>query len=136
MKRWARVACSCLTAGCALVFSACGAGDDGDLEPPVPMTDGTGVDYPVALWDRRVEGETEVLIHVNAMGDVDSAFVAKTSGYAEFDSAAVSGARRLRFTPGRRGDRRVAMWTRIPVRFAQDSSAVLGASRDAGIREE
>jgi hypothetical protein len=39
----------------------------------------------------------------------------------------------LRFTPGRKGDRRVAMWTKMPVRFTQDSTATLGAPRAAGM---
>jgi TonB family protein len=127
--RWVFVTVSVLLAG------ACGA-EEPEVEAPVPLDETSAIDYPVALWDRQVEGETEVLIHVNAYGDVDSAFVAKTSGYAEFDSAAVAGARELRFTPGRRGDRRMAMWTRIPVRFARDSSAVVGRPRESGVRED
>jgi TonB family protein len=131
----------CLTrwgaaAGCALVLGACGAAENVALEEPVPMPDPTPVEYPVALWDRNVQGETEVLVHVNEMGDVDSVMVSRSSGWAEFDSAAVTGARRLRFTPGRRGDRHVAMWTKIPVRFARDSSAIVGAATAAGLRDE
>ncbi|CAN5615649.1 hypothetical protein BH23GEM9_BH23GEM9_37290 [soil metagenome] len=125
----------CCAAGCALLLATCGDAADATIEEPVPMPAPSPIEYPVALWDRRVEGETEVLIHVNVYGDVDSALVSKTSGYAEFDSAAVSGARLLRFTPGRRGDRHAAMWTKIPVRFSQDSSAVLGTGRSSGIRE-
>jgi TonB family protein len=117
-----------------LAFAACGSENDGAVEEPVPMPAPSPIEYPVALWDRRVQGETEVLIHVNVYGDVDSAMVSRSSGYAEFDSAAVRGARQLRFTPGRRGDRRVAMWTKVPVRFAQDSTAQVGAPTSSGIR--
>ena len=46
------------------------------------------------------------------------------SGRAEFDSAAVSGARKLRFVPGRRADRPIEMWTKLPVRFEVDSVKV------------
>jgi TonB family protein len=127
--RWSVAAAS------ALLVSACG-GKDVEVDAPVPLDVDASIEYPVALWDRKVEGETEVLIHVNAYGDVDSALVAKTSGYAAFDSAAVSGARQMRFAPGRRGDKRIAMWTRIPVRFARDSSAVIGQPMGSGVRHD
>jgi TonB family protein len=122
-------------AGCALLLVAC-AGDEPVLEGPVPMPDPSPIEYPAVLWDMNVEGETEVLIHINALGDVDSVLVSRTSGYVEFDSAAVEGARLLRFTPGRRGDRRVAVWTKLPVRFAQDSTAAFGAPTVSGERHE
>lgn len=96
------------------------------VQEPIPIPDPTPVAYPQGLWDRGVQGETEIMVHVNEMGDVDSVLVSKSSGYSDFDSAAVNGARRLRFTPGQRGDRRIAMWTRIPVRFSRDSSATFG----------
>jgi TonB family protein len=130
VARWSAVA------GCGLLLAACGGGEAPTVEEPVPMPDPSPIEYPVALWDEQVQGETEVLIHVNELGDVDSAFVSRTSGWPEFDSAAVTGARKLRFTPGRRGDRHVAMWTKIPVRFARDSSATLGEATAAGLRHE
>lgn len=121
--------------GCVL-FGACAPEPETATEPPVPMPEPSPIEYPVALWDRGVQGETEILIHVDERGDVDSVLVSKGSGYAEFDSAALAGARRLRFTPGRRGERRVAMWTRIPVRFARDSTATLGAPVESGVTQE
>jgi TonB family protein len=130
-RRWG------VAAGCALLIAACGgAADRGPIEDPVPLPDPSPIEYPVALWDMKVEGQTEVLIHVNEFGDVDSAFVSLTSGYAEFDSAAVVGARKLRFTPGRRGGRHVPVWTKIPVRFAQDSSATLGLPTATGLHND
>lgn len=120
----------------ALWVAAGCRGEAGEVEAPVPMPDPTPIEYPVELWDRRVEGETEVMIHVNQFGDVDSVLVSVTSGYAQFDSAAVRGARRLRFTPGRQGDRRVAMWTRIPIRFEQNAEPALGAARASGVEHE
>jgi TonB family protein len=124
MKLMQNAARWCGVAGCALLLASCAKADGGAVEEPVPMPAASPIEYPIALWDRKVQGETEVLIHVNVFGDVDSVLISRPSGYAEFDSAAVSGARLLRFTPGRRGDRRVAMWTRVPIRFAQDSTVV------------
>jgi TonB family protein len=135
MNRIRNVARWSVAAASVLLVGACG-GDDAEVDAPVPLGSDASIEYPVALWDRKVEGETEVLIHVNAYGDVDSALVAKTSGYAAFDSAAVSGARQMRFAPGRKGDKRIAMWTRIPVRFAQDSSAVIGEPTGSGVRHD
>lgn len=123
--------------GCAaLLLIAAACGGEEAVQEPVLMPDAAPIEYPVGLWDRQVQGETEVLIHVDEAGGVDSALISQTSGYAEFDSAAVSGARRLRFSPGRRGDRRIAMWTRIPIRFAQDSTATIGAARASGVRND
>lgn len=119
----------------ALLVLACAAPEE-DVQEPVPLPDPTPVAYPEGLWDRGVQGEVEVMIHVNEMGDVDSALVSKSSGFSDFDSAAVNGARRLRFTPGQRGDRRIAMWTKIPVRFSQDSTATIGTSTGSGITHE
>jgi TonB family protein len=116
-------------AACAAT-AACGAAG-GTVEEPAPLPDPSPIEYPVALWDSRVEGETELMVHVNERGDVDSVFVSKGSGHAAFDSAALAGARRLRFSPGRRGDRPAAMWTKLPVRFSQDSTAAVGAARPA-----
>jgi TonB family protein len=121
-----------LSACCAALL-ACGNGDDVEVQDPVPMPDPSPIEYPIALWDERVEGETEVLIHVNEFGDVDSVQVSKPSGHAAFDSAAIRGTRRLRFSPGRRGDRRIPMWMRVPVRFSQDSTAAMGEPTSSGI---
>jgi TonB family protein len=93
------------------------------VEHPQPMPAASPFEYPVALWDRRVQGETVLLVHVTAVGDVDSARVYTSSGHAELDSAAVNGAFKLRFAPARQGDRRVPMWTKVPVRFSVDSLA-------------
>ena len=73
--------------------------------------------YPEDLWDAGVEGETTLRIFVSAAGTVDSARVEQPSKYPAFDSAAVSGSRRLRFDPARRGAQPVGAWFRLPVQF-------------------
>jgi TonB family protein len=120
-----------VTIACMLI-AACNG--DAVVEEPVPIEgERSPIEYPVELWDRGVQGETVLMIHVSALGVVDSALVSVPSGYAEFDSAAVAGARNLKFTPGKRGEKRVAMWTKMPVRFARDSTATLGPSTGAGM---
>jgi TonB family protein len=94
------------------------------VEQPLIMPDPSPFRYPVALWDQRVTGETVLLVHVTREGKVDGVRVFNGSGHADFDSAAVAGARKLRFVPGKRGTRPVDMWTKLPVRFALDSVAV------------
>lgn len=73
--------------------------------------------YPETLWDDRIEGETLLAIAVSAEGTVDSAWVEQTSGHEEFDSAAVEGARRLRFEPASRRGEPVAVQVHLPVQF-------------------
>jgi TonB family protein len=91
-------------------------------EPPTPMPGASPFVYPVELWDQGLEGETMLMVHVTELGQVDSAYVLDSSGFDAFDSAAVDGSRRLQFSAGRRGDLRVAMWTKVPVRFAIDTA--------------
>lgn len=110
----------------ALAAGACVS--DEPVQQPTPLFEAAPFEFPMALWDRGVEGETILMVHITPVGTVDSAYVHESSGYAQFDSAAIAGAHLLRFTPGRRGDRRVDMWARLPVRFSRQSpSGEVGA---------
>ncbi len=116
----ARVGILVLILGAGLLLPACNG--DAPTRLPQPMSDNPPIDYPIDLWDAGIEGETMLTLHVNAEGRVDSVFVDRSSGSPTLDSAATRGGREMRFTPARRGDRRVATWVRIPVRFVQDSA--------------
>ncbi len=111
----------------ALALTACG-GDDAPLVRPAAIEGPSPFRYPVTLWDRGVQGETLILVHVTDAGAVDSAKVSKSSGRDAFDSAAVEGAFKLRFVPAHRGGDSLAMWVKLPVRFSRDSTAADTAS--------
>ena len=116
------IAAAARTAALALLVAAvAGACGDEPVRLPQPMADNPPIDYPVELWDAEIGGETLLTVHIDAEGLVDSVRVEETSGSPQLDSAAVRGGRQMRFTPGRRGDRRVGAWVRIPVRFQRDS---------------
>jgi len=110
MKRFGALASLVLAGGCA---------SDAPLELPVAVEQPSPFMYPEALWDQGVEGQAVVMVHVTAEGTVDSVYVRATSGYEAMDSAAVAGARELRFRPGRRGEDAVDVWVRLPVRFSK-----------------
>jgi periplasmic protein TonB len=78
---------------------------------------GSPFHYPEELWDAGVEGETLLRLFVTEVGQVDTARVERTSGYPAFDSAAVEGARDLRFDPARRGEVPISVWVLLPVQF-------------------
>ncbi len=101
---------------------------DEPVVQPSPVEGPSPFQYPLALWDRGVEGETVLMVHVTTTGEVDSATVSRSSGQPEFDNAALSGAYKLRFLPGHRGGDRLAMWVRFPVRFARDTASADSAS--------
>ena len=113
-----------ILAGLGAVLAGC----DEDQEPTRPevISVESPFRYPMALWDEGVEGEAVVMVHVTDRGAVDSVFILEESGRPELDSAAVAGARQLRFAPGRLGDRRVATWAKLPVRFR------IGRARQGG----
>jgi len=81
------------------------------------------VEYPLELWDAGVEGETILRVLVSAEGAVDSVEVLESSGVARLDSAAVAGARALRFSPARQGDKRISVWAEVPVTFTTNPNA-------------
>lgn len=99
-------------------------GDTSPVTDPEPISVESPFHYPMELWDAGEQGEAVVMVHVTDMGAVDSAYVLEPSTQPAFDSAAVHGARALKFAPGRRGERRIAMWAKIPVRFRLDSTAI------------
>jgi TonB family protein len=95
---------------------ACGRGDE--LEQPSPLYGEAPIDYPLDLWDEGVEGTTILRLRVTETGEVDAAEILDSSGHAGLDSAALAGARELRFQPGRRNGKRVRMWASLPVHFS------------------
>ncbi|HEX6940789.1 MAG TPA: energy transducer TonB [Longimicrobiales bacterium] len=123
MKRIARLSI-------ALAPLAVGCGAQVPIEWPELATQESPIRYPEDLWDQGIEGEALLLIRVDEVGGVDSVAIERTSGYAAFDSAALAGARRLRFRPGRKGDERVQMWVRLPVRFTRADGAELGQTEE------
>ena len=73
--------------------------------------------YPEDAWVDGIGGETVLRLRISAAGAVDSVLVAKTSGHRSLDSAALAGARQLRYKPARQGERPVSVWATLPVRY-------------------
>ena len=102
----------------ALVASfACGG--EGEIEQPTPLYGQMPIAYPIQLWDQDMEGQTLLRVRVSDTGAVDSVEVERSSGYEAFDSAAVAGARELRFSPARRDGERIDVWATVPVHFSK-----------------
>lgn len=96
-----------------------GCGGEGEIEQPRPLLGQIPIEYPLHMWDQDMEGETLLRVRVGDTGVVDSVEVLESSGYTAFDSAAVVGARELRFTPARRDGRRIEVWAQVPVHFSK-----------------
>ena len=100
---------------CLLI--ACGG--EGEIEQPRPLMAEVPIEYPLHMWDQDMEGETLLRVRVDDTGVVDSVEIIASSGFGAFDSAAVSGARALRFTPARQDGERIEVWAQVPVRFSK-----------------
>jgi periplasmic protein TonB len=103
---------------------------DQELERPSPLFGDVPIEYPLELWDRGVEGETLLRVRVSEMGVVDSVEVLESSGHAGLDSAAVSGASKLRFQPGRRAGKRIPVWATVPVHFSKQREPDMSGGYD------
>ncbi len=101
---------------CALIA---GCGGEGEIEQPSPLYGDMPINYPLQLWDQDMEGETLLRVRVNDTGGVDEVEVLESSGHPGFDSAAVAGARELRFRPARRNGKRIEVWAKVPVHFSK-----------------
>jgi TonB family protein len=93
-------------------------------QPPVAINPVTPMVYPPALLEQGIEGRVLLRLFVDASGNLlaDSTRVAESSGYPALDSAALSGARELRFSPALRNGRPVAAPFLQPVHFRHPSS--------------
>ena len=106
-----------LRVGLLLPIGACGA--EGEIEQPTPLYGEMPIEYPLEAWDRDMEGETLLRVWVTDVGTVDSVEVLESSGFLVFDSAAIAGAKEMRFRPARRDGERIAVWAKVPVRFSK-----------------
>jgi protein TonB len=78
--------------------------------------------YPSAARQAGVEGTVLVKLLVSERGEVESAEVARSSGSAQLDAAALAALRRWRFTPALDQGRPVQWEVRVPVRFVLTAS--------------
>lgn len=93
-------------------------------QPPVAINPVTPMVYPPALLEQGIEGRVLLRLFVDARGNLipDSTRLAESSGYPALDSAALSGARELRFSPALRNGRAVAAPFLQPVHFRHPRS--------------
>lgn len=98
--------------------------DDAPDELPVVRNAELPFHYPPALFAQRVEGNVTLRIFIDSLGAVrpESTAVAEPSGHAPLDSAAVDGARELRFAPARRDGAPVGVAVLFPVHFRHPAS--------------
>ena len=119
----------------AVIGAGCGRKDDGSFrlstnvpaasatsdadQPPVAINPVSPVDYPVPLLEQGIEGRVLLRMYADSQGAIisDSTRVAESSGYPALDSAAVSGAAGLRFSPALRRGRPVAGAFVQPIQF-------------------
>src|SRR5437867_102567 len=85
------------------------------LNPDVPIA------YPPALFEQKVEADVTLRLYVDSTGKLipESTRVAEGSGYPALDSAALAGARALKFAPAKRHGVPVATEFLQPVEFRQ-----------------
>jgi len=95
-----------------------------DQEPPVPINPDSPIQYPPRLYDQKVEGDVVLRLFVDSVGRLvpESSKVAESSGYSGLDSAALAGARKLRFAPARRRGLAVATAFLQPIEFRRPTS--------------
>jgi TonB family protein len=88
-------------------------------ERPVMVNRDLPFHYPGALYARRVQGNVTLRLYIDANGLTvpDSTRVVEPSGQAAFDSAAIAGARDLRFVPAKLHGEPIGMTILFPVYF-------------------
>lgn len=122
----------------ALGAAACGHSSGSDAagspppaeEAPVAINPEVPIAYPAALFDRGVDGEVKLRLFADSTGKLvaESTKVLESSGYPAMDSAALSGAPKLKFAPGRRHGLPVATAFEQSIEFRHPSSAPVAPS--------
>ena len=73
--------------------------------------------YPRVARRRGYQGTIVLEVLVNREGRVEKLRVFQSSGYSVLDNSAIRSVKGWLFEPGRRGDEKVEMWVKLPVRF-------------------
>ena len=75
--------------------------------------------YPLELYEKGIEGDVTLKLHVDSAGAVvaESTRVAESSGKPQLDAAAIEGAPALLFRPAILNGRPVALTVLFPVKF-------------------
>ena len=91
---------------------------------PPPLVEATPIyrknpapGYPRNARRRGYEGKVILEVLVNEEGSVEDLRIFESSGYRVLDRAAMKSVQSWLFEPGRRGDERVEMWVKVPIRF-------------------
>lgn len=102
-------------------------GADRPDEMPVMLNQELPFRYPVALYAQKVQGNVDLRLFVDSTGAVrpESTMVQSSSGIGALDSAAVQGARELRFIPAKRDGVPMAVSVVFPVYFRHPEAAPL-----------
>jgi len=126
----------------ALGAAACSRSGGGDAqstpppaeEAPVAINPEVPVAYPPALFDRGVDGEVKLKLFADSTGKLvpESTRILESSGYPAMDSAALTGAPKLRFAPGRRHGLPVATAFQQAIEFRHPSGSPITPGGDAG----
>lgn len=93
------------------------------FQMPVLQNERLPFEYPRDAWKAGVGGEAVLRIHIAPTGVVDSVRVVRSAGHRSLDSAAVAGARKLRYRPAMHGGEPVEVWGVLPVRYPMPSEA-------------
>src|SRR3954468_6441643 len=133
VKGWALVSFAFVTAcsGSSSGGSQRSATGQQPDEKPAMINTEPPFHYPVALYARKLQGNVTLRLFVDANGKAvsDSTRVEGTSGYPAFDSAAVAGAKELRFIPAKLRGEAMGMTILFPVYFRHpDAPALAGDS--------
>ncbi len=103
-------------------------GPDTTLPDSLPelLNDSLPFDYPPGLYIQRVDDSVTLRLHVDEYGApvADSTRVERGAKYAQFDSAALAGARELRFRPARRRGTAIPYTILFPILFKVPSVPV------------
>jgi protein TonB len=83
--------------------------------------------YPPELYAKRVQGNVTLRIHIDTAGRVrpESTSIIETSGYPALDSAAVTGAKVLKFRPALSKGTPLAISVLFPVYFRHPEASPL-----------
>ncbi len=108
-----------------------GEGEARGFDPPVVTNPLAPVEYPLGLFEQRVEGVVRLHLYITESGSIvpESTRIAEGSGYPELDSAALRGVDALKFAPARRDGTPVATSFIQPVYFRHPELAGVGDGR-------